>query len=73
MSRIAGLFICALAAAAVVALVWGLSVRSYWAIAVPVALAALGFLALIFWIGLTLLTGEWAAPPPSPARKDGCE
>lgn len=70
MSRIMGLFICAVAAGAAVAFFWGLSLRSYWAIAVPVAMVTLALLGLVFWIGWTLLAGEMAAIPPSPPRKE---
>ncbi len=70
MSRIVGLLICLFTMAATAAFIWGLVLRSYWAIAIPIAVATLGVLALMFWIGMTFLVGEWAAPPPAPTKKD---
>lgn len=66
MSRIGGALVClgSLAAAGVFA--WGIYLRNYWAIAIPVILIALVILGLGFWIGLAMAMGEpdISLPPP---------
>jgi len=45
----------------------GIAARSYWALAIPVAVGFLGVLAMGFWIGWTILTIRTAPPAPEPA------
>ena len=71
MFRAVGLFICLAVAAAAAAFAWGIYVRSYWAIAVPVAFAVFAALGLVLWIGWTLVTSEWAMQPPASPKQDG--
>ena len=53
-----GLWICLGAVAAAALFLFGLLQGSYWALAVPVALAVLAALSLVFWIGYTINTIE---------------
>jgi hypothetical protein len=46
---------------------WGISARSYWALAIPVMAGFLGVLAMGFWIGWTILTIKTAPPPADPS------
>ena len=63
-SKISGVIVC-LAMVVVAALFgYGVYLRSYWAIAVPVILAVLGVLALGFWIGWTMIFTETEVPGP---------
>ena len=53
---------------------WGISLQSYWALAIPVIIGFLGILALGFWIGWTILTIKTTPPAAessssSPAEK----
>ena len=51
-SRLVGGLICVLVVAIGAAFVWGIVVRSYWAVAIPVVIGFLGMLTLGFWIGI---------------------
>lgn len=55
-SRIQGLLLCMGTVAAAVIFFLGISVKSYWALAIPLAVGLLWLLGLGFWIGWTLLT-----------------
>lgn len=55
-ARIQGLLICAGTVLAAVVFLIGLIMKSYWALAIPVAIGFLWLLGLAFWIGWTLLT-----------------
>ncbi len=55
-SRIQGLLICVGTILAAVVFLIGLFLKSYWALAIPVAIGFLWLLGLAFWIGWTLLT-----------------
>jgi len=69
-SRFLGGLLCAAIVAVALIFLWGVSARSYWALAIPVAVGFLGILAMGFWIGWTILTIRTAPPtaePPSPS------
>lgn len=66
-SRFLGGVLCAAIAVMAVIFLWGVSARSYWALAIPVAVGFLGVLAMGFWIGWTILTIKTAPPPPEPS------
>lgn len=55
-TRIQGMLICAGTVVAALFFLLGLIMKSYWALAVPVAIGFLWLLGLAFWIGWTLLT-----------------
>lgn len=55
-SKRVGLRICIAAAAVAALFLWGIAVESYWALAIPVAVAVLTALTLMFWIGYTINT-----------------
>jgi hypothetical protein len=80
-SRALGGVVCLAAVAAAALFLYGISVQSYWALALPVAALVLFALALVSWIGWTILTvhapaeGEplprAAATPPDSGRTSG--
>jgi hypothetical protein len=55
-SRLLGGLLCAVTLLAGLLFLYGLAVKSYWAIALPVAAAFLFVLWLVFWIGWTIAT-----------------
>lgn len=63
MSRVVGGLICVLAVALGAAFVWGIIIKSYWAVAIPVVVGFLGMLALMFWIGWTMAVTKIEPPP----------
>ncbi len=65
-SRFWGAVLCVLIAVAAVVFLWGISVQSYWALAIPVLIGFLGILGLGFWIGWTILTIKTTPPAPEP-------
>ncbi len=55
-SRLLGGLLCVATLAAALLFLYGVAVRSYWALALPVAGAFLFVLWLVFWIGWTIAT-----------------
>ena len=55
-SRIWGALLCAVIILVSIVFLWGISLQSYWALAIPVIIGFLGILTLCFWIGWTILT-----------------
>jgi len=55
-SRVLGGVVCLAAALAAALFLYGLTVQSYWALALPVAAVLLFILGLVFWIGWTIAT-----------------
>ena len=55
-SRLQGAILCLVTVAAAVLFLIGIFMKSYWALAIPVAVGFLWLLGLAFWIGWTLLT-----------------
>lgn len=55
-SRLQGFVLCLACVLAALLFLCGLFVKSYWALAIPVAVGFLWLLGLGFWIGWTLLT-----------------
>ncbi len=68
-SRFWGAILCFVILIVAILFLWGVSLQSYWALAVPVAIGFLGVLALGFWIGWTILTIRTAPPSPESAPK----
>ncbi len=65
-SRVWGGLLCAVIVVIGIVFLWGISVQSYWALAIPVMAGFLGVLAMGFWIGWTILTIKTAPPSPEP-------
>ncbi len=63
-SRLVGVVICLGIALVGVAFIWGIALRNYWAVAIPVMIGFLAVLALGFWIGWTMAVTEIEAPKP---------
>ncbi|MDH4265066.1 MAG: hypothetical protein OEW45_05450 [Deltaproteobacteria bacterium] len=66
-SRLWGAFLCAVIIGVAMFFLWGISIQSYWALAIPVMIGFLGLLALGFWIGWTILTIKTTPPAPEPS------
>jgi hypothetical protein len=72
-SRVLGGIVCLAAALGAALFLYGLSVESYWALALPVAAVTLFVLGLVFWIGWTIATiqvqasGEVLGPAGGPS------
>ena len=68
-SRVLGGLLCVGTAAAAALFLYGISVGSYWALALPIAALVLFVLGLVFWIGWTIATvqtsAEGEALPPT--------
>ena len=62
-SRVAGGLICLVMVLVGIAFIWGIVVKSYWAIAIPVIIGFLATLALGFWIGWTMAVTRIEPPP----------
>ncbi|MBI4301169.1 MAG: hypothetical protein HY664_01000 [Chloroflexi bacterium] len=61
-SKVGGIIICVVSLVAAGLFIWGVAVRNYWAIAIPVLIGFLGILALTFWIGWTIAVTEAEVP-----------
>jgi len=72
-SRLWGGILCLAIIGVVIFFLWGISVQSYWALAIPVALGFLGILGLGFWIGWTILTIRTTPSLPDPPAATGSE
>jgi hypothetical protein len=75
-SRALGGLVCLAAIAAAGLFLFGISIESYWALALPVAALVLFVLGLVTWIGWTILTVRAEAegdplPAAGPDRKSG--
>ena len=60
-SRILGGVVCLASASGAALFLYGISVGSYWALALPVGAVTLFVLGLVFWIGWTIATIQVAA------------
>ena len=61
-SRVWGALFCIAIIVVAGVFLWGISLQSYWALAIPVIIGFLGILALGFWIGWTILTIKTTPP-----------
>jgi hypothetical protein len=60
-SRVLGGVVCLAALGAAALFLYGIAVKSYWALALPLAAGVLFVLGLVFWIGWTILTVQVGA------------
>lgn len=70
-SRTQGLLICAGAALTGVIFLAGLLAKSWWAVALPVAVLLAGVLGLTFWVGWTIATVQVEPEPDPDAAEPG--
>jgi hypothetical protein len=68
-SRIGGALICLGTVVLSGLFLWGIAVRNYWALAIPVLVAFLGVMALGFWIGWTMAVTETEPPVVEPKEE----
>lgn len=61
-ARIKAFFLCLLSLALSCLFIYGISLRSYWALAVPAAVATLVILGMIFWVGVAIITTRSTLP-----------
>jgi hypothetical protein len=66
-SRLWGGLLCVAILIVALVFLYGISLQSYWALALPVMAGFLGVLAMGFWIGWTILTIKTAPPAPEPS------
>jgi O-antigen/teichoic acid export membrane protein len=67
-ARWIALGICAVSILLALVFLLGIVARSYWALAIPVAIAVLGLAGMVFWIGWAIVTQQpSAARPPTAA------
>jgi hypothetical protein len=71
-SRAQGGLICIAAVVVGALFLIGLARESYWALAIPVALAVAFVLGLTFWVGWTIATIR-VEPEPAPEVEDAAE
>ncbi len=70
-SKRMGVRICVAAAIVAGLFIWGIAAESYWALAIPVAVAVLTALSLMFWIGYTINTVRGIPAEAEHYRSDG--
>jgi hypothetical protein len=70
-SRALGGLLCVATVAFGALFLYGIALRSYWAIALPLAAAVLFVLGLVFWIGWTIATVQVEAEGESLAPSGG--
>lgn len=61
-SKIKAFFLCLFTAALAVVLVYGVYVRSFWALAVPALVISAVVLGAVFWVGLAIITTRSTLP-----------
>lgn len=61
-SRRTGVLVCVLSLAGAAAFAWGIHLRSFWALAIPVGLGVFWVLGLAFWVGYTINTVRGIPP-----------
>ncbi len=69
MGRLTGVLVCAVTAVVGLVYLWGLTQEDlrFWAVAIPVSLGIFVVLALVFWVGWTIVATSGEAPPsPEP-------
>ena len=57
-SKIKAMFLCLITAALAVLLLYGVYVRSFWALAVPALVISAVVLGAIFWVGMAIITAR---------------
>jgi len=61
-SKIKAFFLCLITAALAAVLVYGVYVRSFWALAVPALVISAVVLGAVFWVGLAIITTRSTLP-----------
>ena len=61
-SRIKAFVLCTTTLALAVLLVYGIYIRSYWALAVPATVISLVILGAVFWVGVAIITTRSTLP-----------
>jgi energy-coupling factor transporter transmembrane protein EcfT len=64
-TRIKGVLLCLASVILAALFVWGIYLKNYWALAIPLLAGVLALLALTFWIGWTLALSESELAPPT--------
>lgn len=61
-SKIKAFFLCISMAALACALIYGVYIRSFWALAIPALVIAAVILGAVFWVGLAIITTRATLP-----------
>ncbi len=64
-AKVKALFLCLLTLTLAVFFIYGVYVRSYWALAIPAASVTLVILGMIFWVGIAIITTRKTLPEDS--------
>ncbi|MCP4137467.1 MAG: hypothetical protein GY754_41250 [bacterium] len=62
LSKLKAFFLCLLTLAIAAALVYGIYIKSYWALAVPAAIISFVILGAVLWVGIAILTTRATLP-----------
>ena len=68
-TKFKAVLLCAFSLSAGAAMIYGMYIKSYWAIAIPAAVIAIVILGAVFWVGLAILTTRKTLPEKSPEKK----
>lgn len=68
-TKVKAVILCLFSAGAAGLMIYGMYIKSYWAIAVPAAVISAVILGAIFWVGLAILTARKTLPQKSPEKK----
>ena len=61
-SKIKAFFLCLTTLALAAGLVYGIYIKSFWALAIPAAVISLVILGAIFWVGIAIITTRSTLP-----------
>ena len=64
-AKVKALVLCLLTLTLAAGFIYGIYLRSFWALAVPAAVITLVFLGMIFWVGLAIVTTRKTLPEES--------
>jgi hypothetical protein len=68
-TKFKAVLLCAFSLSAGAVMIYGMYIKSYWAIAIPSAVIAVVILGAVFWVGLAILTTRKTLPEKSAEKK----
>lgn len=68
-SKIKAVILCILSFSAAALLLYGILIRSYWAIAIPATVISFVILGAIFWVGIAIITARKTLPEKNAGQK----
>jgi hypothetical protein len=61
-AKLKAFFLCLITLGLIALFLYGVSVRSYWALAIPAAAMTLVVLGMVFWVGIAIMTARSTLP-----------